>query len=163
MLTFRGQAHGPTGSYSEPHVQAADLNSAQLNTTSLTNLPLYVEHETDVDPCGVVLGSWVNSDGALRVSAVVYDDEVAGKILDGELLGLSLGTSTSFLKGDDRPFLKVQEELSLVRQPARAGCYIDALSKTFKAHKKTSSKKNSRSLSVTPFYTGVKVNLRQGV
>ena len=127
MLTFRGTAHGPAGSKSADHVRCADLNDIQIRTTRLTDLPLYVEHNTNAPPAGIVFGSWVNCEGALRVSGCVHNSEVAEKVRNGDLLGLSLGTATTFFKGRAKPFLKEQEELSLVKTPAREHCYIDVI------------------------------------
>lgn len=106
---------------------ASDMNAAEIGAEQLAGLPLLEEHSHSSKK-GTCLASWQGPDGSLRVEAVVDDPVLQNKIRSGESRGFSLGTHCVLAECPDgvmRVRNRLQNELSVVKEGARPGTWID--------------------------------------
>ena len=125
-LLFGGVAHP---SPRDCHGHPADMTAAEIRTDSLgnacefnQNAPVLVEHSGN--PVGVVYHSWPDAQGLMRVGGRIDDPTAAEMVRSGKMRGLSLGTSVNEVPDG---IMRTTDELSICRQPARPGCYIDEI------------------------------------
>ena len=122
-LVFRGVAHPPAKKSRDWH---ADLNAGELLTAQgerLNGLPVHVEHDTNAPAVGNVLAAYQGPRGELKVVATVDDAQVAARVKDGSLRGLSLGTEC-IQDMDGNTLSRSQREVSLCEEGRRAGTWI---------------------------------------
>lgn len=122
-LIFRGIAHPPAKAARD---HFSDLNAGELLATNAYGLPLHVEHDTSLPPVGNVLASYEGPRGELRVIAKVDDADVASKMRNGELRGLSLGTDC-VQDLDGQVLSRSQRELSVCEEGRRNGTWVTHL------------------------------------
>ena len=119
-MEIRGTAHPappPSG-----RANRADLTSAEIASTNISGAPLLDEHDAHAR-VGTCLASWKGADGSLRIAARVEDAEMAAKVRDGSMRGLSLGTDMVLGEGGDVLY-RAQKELSVCEEGKRDGTWI---------------------------------------
>ena len=125
-LQFQGVAHPPPEQCCS---HEADLNRTEMETVRLGDsaTPLLVEHGGKA--VGAVEHSWTGPRGELLVGGRVDDPQAAERVRRGDMRGLSLGMSVidRERKGDSADKARFVNELSLCKQPARGGCFINAI------------------------------------
>ena len=73
-----------------------------------------------------MIGFWPHA-GTLRVAGMVTDSDLSNRLISGEVRGLSLGTNV-MMRPDGSVGARVLKECSLVKEPAREGCWVDVIS-----------------------------------
>jgi hypothetical protein len=131
MTTFRGCAHPRDGVCDG---DLANLNSAEISVTDLSNRPVLFEHDAS-KKIGVCTASWQGLNGELRVAGTITNDKMAEDVRSGRYMGLSLGTDC-VTDAYGKCIYKTQQELSICNEPRRYGCYIDVLDGVQVRHKR---------------------------
>ena len=138
VMEVRGVAHPrPDKRRASP----ADLSAAEIRGTQLAGMPLLNEHDHSAR-VGTVLASWEGRGGDLRMSAQIDDERVAKQVREGQLRGLSLGTSM-LMTADGNVAFRGQEELSICEEGKRRNCWIDTIDGANVLQHHTASKKGA--------------------
>ena len=120
-----GTIHPPATSEKK---DADDLTKAEMvmREKDLVGRPVLVEHQGA--PVGDILTTWINENtGSLKMAANIVHPDVQTKIKNGDLRGLSIGSTLIHPVGTDPSarLTHILNEVSVCEQQRRDGCLID--------------------------------------
>ena len=97
-------------------------NFARLSDMYADEQRGFDEHDANAR-VGTCIASWAGIDGSLRIAARVDDEQMATKVRNGTVRGLSLGTDMVLGENGDVLY-RAQKELSVCEEGKRDGTWI---------------------------------------